>query len=216
MIINDCVLNPRRYTGPVPPPAATLEDVSPYGNNGTINNADWVRLVSGLWVLDFDGVGDSVGIPSTPSLEITGNITCAIWARGTTFVGDFRTPMGKGAGADYYFRTRATGSTFFTVTQAAAAKASPEQVLDLDAWYLLVGVYNGARVYFYANAVRGAGTAAAGPIDTAGANLTIGMRVSSNDDLWIGQLTWPRVWPWAFTDAQVWTMFNNERGWFAR
>ena len=37
------------------PAAAVLEDRSRFKNNGTITNATWTRLPSGLWVLSFDG-----------------------------------------------------------------------------------------------------------------------------------------------------------------
>ena len=61
MIINDCVLDERRYTGATPPPA-TFEDVSRYGNDGTHTAITWVRLPSGLWVRSFNGATSVVTV----------------------------------------------------------------------------------------------------------------------------------------------------------
>ena len=64
MIINDCVLDLKRYWAPygsVEPPAGWADD-SRYGNDGVDTAMTWVQLPSGLWVKSFDGATSIVTI----------------------------------------------------------------------------------------------------------------------------------------------------------
>jgi hypothetical protein len=56
----NCVL-----CGSLPRQQGSWWDYSPANNHGTITSAPWVRLNSGLWYLDFDGVASTVAIPAT-------------------------------------------------------------------------------------------------------------------------------------------------------
>ncbi len=63
MIIKSTVFAGKRYWSPYGSvaPAADLPDISRYQLTGMfINNTAWVQLPSGLWVLTFDGTGDSI------------------------------------------------------------------------------------------------------------------------------------------------------------
>jgi len=48
------------YTPGLPGQGSTIWDMSKEGNDGTLVGATWVRLASGLWVVYFDGLDDSV------------------------------------------------------------------------------------------------------------------------------------------------------------
>ena len=56
----NCVL-----CGSMPHQDSRWFDYSPANNHGTIASGSWVRLNSGLWYLDFDGVASTVTIPLT-------------------------------------------------------------------------------------------------------------------------------------------------------
>jgi len=57
---------------------STAKDSSPFGNNGTIHGASWVRGKFG-YALKFDGTDDYVDCGSDDSLNITDAITIEAW-----------------------------------------------------------------------------------------------------------------------------------------
>lgn len=70
------VLKSRDYRTIVEPPAA-LEDESRFRNDGVFTNVTWVRLPSGLWVMEFNGSSSRVTIPN---LDLSGYKTVEIIA----------------------------------------------------------------------------------------------------------------------------------------
>lgn len=54
----------RSFIGDVEPPATAVEDISRFGNDGSMTTAkpDWVQLDTGLWVLDFNGTDAVVDV----------------------------------------------------------------------------------------------------------------------------------------------------------
>ena len=146
------------------------------------------------------------------SLDLTTGVTLEALAKGTTFAGDFRTIAGKGpTGQAYYFRTRASGATFFAVHQATIAKFSPEVVLALDTWYYVAGTYQtaGPNVLLYIDGSVNTGDAATGAFDTNNLALEIGRRVGGNDDWWIGDIDEVRVSNIARSAAWVKATYNT-------
>jgi len=57
---------------------STIHDSSGYGNHGTIYGATWTKGSYG-YALSFDGVDDYVDCGSDSSLDISGDITIALW-----------------------------------------------------------------------------------------------------------------------------------------
>jgi|GEM_PF-2738822 len=60
-------------------------DESPYGNDGTIYGATWVKGRYG-YALSFDGEDDYVKVPDSASLDITDDLTVVAWVKGYGFV----------------------------------------------------------------------------------------------------------------------------------
>ncbi len=69
------------YCPGLPGGGSKLYDRSPYGNQGTITGASWVRLSSGLWCLSFDGSDDDVDLGKDASLSILGDLTIKFWSK---------------------------------------------------------------------------------------------------------------------------------------
>jgi hypothetical protein len=65
---------------------ATLHDVSPNHNDGTIGGATWAAGHTGS-ALSFDGADDSVWIPDTPSLDLSRAVTLEAWVNADTPTG---------------------------------------------------------------------------------------------------------------------------------
>lgn len=79
----------------------TLFDVSGNGNHGTfINDTSWVAADRGL-AISLDGVNDYVERTTTPSLDITGELTLSAWIR----MDNIPTPDSEGIVAKYRNQT---------------------------------------------------------------------------------------------------------------
>lgn len=64
------------------PTGVTLRDWSGFGNHGTLTNmdagSDWLPS-AGRYALDFDGVNDHVVLPTSPSLNLSGDMSAFAW-----------------------------------------------------------------------------------------------------------------------------------------
>ena len=68
---------------------AVTKDYSGYANDGTIIGATWVRLPSGLWTLNFDGLDDNVNCGNASSFDFsTGGFSIEFWADLTSMGAD--------------------------------------------------------------------------------------------------------------------------------
>jgi len=89
----DLVFNPPElgcvlYLPGLPGGGSKIYDRSPYGNQGTIVGATWVRLPSGLWILSFDGFDDNVDIAGLTDDLSSADFTAMCWIK-TTDVGGY-------------------------------------------------------------------------------------------------------------------------------
>ena len=83
-----CVL----YVPGLPGGASKTYDRTPYGDQGTIAGATWVRLPSGIWCLSFDGQDDYVSCGSVSALDMKStNFTVLLW------INSINTGVNKGA-----------------------------------------------------------------------------------------------------------------------
>ena len=67
---------------------AVAADSSGNNNNGKVYGAEWVAGRSGT-ALSFNGVDDYVNIPNSPTLQIKGSLTIAVWFKNAGRVADF-------------------------------------------------------------------------------------------------------------------------------
>lgn len=65
--------------------SAYIYDKSGKNNHGTITGATWVRLTSGLWVLDDDGTDDKITLQDTLEALIVTGFTCSAWVKPDNF-----------------------------------------------------------------------------------------------------------------------------------
>ena len=78
------VFDSAHQPGLAEPPAATLKDYSRWGNDGTFGGAgapDWVRLPSGLWVLEVNGDDDYITLDSI--IYLPADFTYMAWVNRT-------------------------------------------------------------------------------------------------------------------------------------
>lgn len=187
-------------------------DVSGKGNHGTITGATWVRLPSGLWVLNFDGVDDYVdagGITffdlATPCVEawvrMSADTTGDIFSKFDSVNGD----------AGFILRYNTTGTKFEFFAGWTSGPAS-SAAISLDTWYHVVGLHVASpiRTSIYVNGVIG--TNGATPVSPVAmtTKLFIGIRADLTNDL-NGRLALRRVYNTPLTVAQIASHYNQER-----
>ncbi len=132
-------------------------DNSPYGNHGTITGATWVRLPSGLWVLDLDGTDDLINCGNNVSLQLQ-NFTAKIWVRfdAVEICAIFsKDAMNTGLGG-WEFIQDAGGRISAIISDDAAYDYAPGNVGDVTTgiWYHLVMTVDASWVIVYINGVQ--------------------------------------------------------------
>lgn len=119
-----------------------VHDRSPYGNSGTIVGATWVRLPSGLWYLDFDGVDDKVDCGGKTNLEITTeDFSLLAWIYCTDYAADHRQIFGGSLSAVGWRIAKTSGKPLLTKSDIANAPAA-NTTISLNAWIMLGLVFN--------------------------------------------------------------------------
>ena len=220
MIVNDYVLDGRRYTGATPPPDA-FEDVSRYGNDGAFVNVTWVREVSGLWVMEFDGAyvdfGAGTGFDAAPTLQVAlwfrlnalhepGGTNKQLWAMRVDGTHQLFCRLEGASGKLQFFNNN--GGAGFDISTAETSWAA-------GVWYhVLSGISNNTGAQLVVDGGTPLTDANTDP-SPSGGDFQIG-RLPLVGQLFAGTMALIRVHRYALSEAQVWTMFNSERGWFGR
>ena len=112
-------------------------------------------------VMEFDGTGDYVEIPNSPSLNITDDqITLAVWTWHDDVTGPSEIVISKGVDNAvhkspyfaYGLHTRTNGQPRFWITRGGTAANAPgSSNLKPGQWYHVAGVYDGAQMKTYLN-----------------------------------------------------------------
>ena len=214
------VLDSRVYRGETEPPD-TFEDESRYGNDGVHANITWVRLSSGLWVRSFNGASSNVALANYPAASPQKNISLLAWVYPTTLAGDDRfifCQADSGAAVEGWAigRRAASNDLLFLIACDAWETYFTGVDIDLNTWTFVAGTYDGTTMHVYKNGldVDGVGNAATGDIDyDTGDNINIGSRKSAGD-FWAGNISFPRIYNYALSPAQIYAIFNAERSLF--
>lgn len=131
-------------------------DSSQYGNNGTVNGAQWVSGVKGT-ALKFNGASDYVSVPDSPSLEISGNqMTAEYWMK---LAVDWQ--AGMSTNYDIYDKgdsyvgsmTGGTGAHRFNLPYYQPLLETDKDSWISGVWYHIADVYNGTHLNLYVNGV---------------------------------------------------------------
>jgi len=233
MLIQDCAFEPRRYTGPMVPPNG-LEDISKgrKSDMGFLGTAQWEREVSGIWSLLLDGNSDYAIRPEANWRDYDGAGTVACWVKSSVLTGGQTIWATSDQGTDVNFiQLRLAQTTgFIEVVQrdGGALNQITGDVACGDGIYHLCVLTGDTTAGAY---VLWVDDGAVGLTVTAGLNtgnwhdavfdvrdnISVGAWVNTGVEQYFnGNLWGPRYWPYVFTAAQKWALFNKERGWFGR
>jgi len=216
----DLIFNPPQpgcifYVPGLPGGASKIYDRSPYGNNGTIMGATWVRLPSGLWYLSFDGQDDYVDCGMSDALNFTSeDFTIKAWIKCDNFAVE-NAIFQKGAwiSEGYFFQVTTSRRLDFYTIQAGPARQRTfgDQNVQANTWHHCVASRSGVSVKLYLDTGE--------DIKTAGTHLDpdptdqparIGLRDDGGNDM-AGCIALLEVWNRAWTTLDVEKSFDREK-----
>lgn len=197
---------------------STIYDRSPYGNDGTIEGASWIKTPSGLWALSFNGSSDDVDCGSDSSIKPTSALSVELWFRRAANSavepffddGEPTAPNRDGIGCTI----RATGEIWFSFGNDASYTSSKTSgTYDDDVWHHLVNTWAGGTLDIFIDGAEAAydgaqGTQAA--LRASDKNFFFGQD-ASDSIYWGGYLALIRMYNVALTPAQILSHFNQER-----
>lgn len=223
MIINDAVLDLKRYVSPFgsADPPAGWHDNSRYENDMTDGagaaDPDWLQLPSGMWVKDFDG-NDYGTIAYSPSWNQTETITVLLWYYATNKAADrFMIGLWNVAG-EQVFQLRVLNTSGFLdvlVYQESGATEYSRVTGAVDVtggWHLGGFTVDGTNLILYNDGLEVDTDGHATGLSVVSQTLWLGSRSTAT---WmLGQLGLPRMWSYALNPNQMNDKFTSERHWF--
>ena len=192
---------------------ADFFDLSTSGNDGSQTTAasqpTWSSADGGVY--DFDGVDDSIDLPSFTG--ISASFTVAAWIRSDLFSGvitvlDSRNDTAPNDG--FYFGF--IGSKVWNIVDAGASAGNTQSTTSLSTnqWYHIASTWAGGNILVYVNGAddNGSPTSLAGTLSITDA-AAVGVNTSSGTDFFDGDLDDVRVYDAALTAAQIGAIYTN-------
>ena len=154
----------------------TAKDTSGNGNDGTLQDPEWVKGQFGT-ALSFDGATDRVVIPDADSLDLPKAWTITAWVFVNKSEKGYGHIMGKrsGAGTNYAFRTSNVGTGWESYFNRGGWQGAwGKGVVKKDVWLYMTATYDGSStIKIYENGVEigSAGVGAPPAMDTSEVHL---------------------------------------------
>ncbi|MBI4712537.1 MAG: LamG domain-containing protein, partial [Planctomycetes bacterium] len=193
----------------------TATDSTDYRNNGTISptatGPTWVdgRFGNGL---SFDGTDDSVNIPDSATLDITGQISIEAWINPANLSGN-KMIVGKRSdwavnGCPYDLMQINDGITFY-IYGASIQSAGLGGAVSANVWQHIAATYDGANMKVYINGVERANNPTNIAIPTNNAFVGIGRRSDGAYDYFVGLIDEVRIYNRALSASEILTRYNG-------
>jgi hypothetical protein len=187
---------------------STVLDSSGNGNDGSISGAPtWSTGVIGL-ALDLNGTTDYALVPDAASLDITDEITLAVWIKPEKVGTQYVVKKAIISVTDGYELSLSTsGLAFVRFNQFTSANTyridtSTPYPTDGNTWMHLAATYDGATIRLYVNGAEENSAAAAFTIATNSLDLGIGSQ-SNGTTLFQGALDDARVYCRALSPMEI-------------
>jgi len=205
------------------PSATQLWDYSRWKNHGTFKadgKPDWVKLPSGLWVMDFDGDSRITAV-NHASLNLTGNITLIAWVRIDGGAGTYRPIVDKGCFSQdkaYVLWVHIDNKIWFKTIRDVPGITYSNDTVTEGQCYLVIGTSKSGEQKLYINGVlQAAEGTATGLITTTTTALYFGAAVA-REYYHNGLLAPPRISSGVLGATKLGTgdgsIFKAERWWF--
>lgn len=193
----------------------TARDMSQYQNDGILHGSWWTKNGKYGKGMKFSGGGAWVEVPDSPSLDITDELTMALWVYPTRYTGQWTRYIAKhwhvhtspwtaygiwDNGAD-------SGKTGFAISIDGGNEvrcgqgATPKK--PLNQWTHLAATYNGKEMKLYYNGEIQATLAASGKVDTNDVSLAIGGNNIANAEYFVGVIDEVAVFNRSLTQSEI-------------
>lgn len=208
------------------PSGYTLLDRSGRGNHGTLTNMDsndWVASPGG-WALDFDGINDHVPL-NRQYISAGDRFTISAWLKSGGTQNQYACPISQGHfdyqgfAFQYGFPSATTMVFIYGLANNLLWQSLTFGYLPNSntAWVHLVVTFNGSVLATYRNGIQQATATATPQIGTF--NFTIGRDTYNTDTnfrTWLGLIDDVGIWHRGLTAAEVWQLYNLQRGGLGR
>ena len=184
-------------------------------NNGTVYGATWVSD-SNREGLSFDGVNDYVSLGNPSSLDITGEITMAVWVKPQVGEGANQNIIARG------YSTSPSGAVFLRINTSNGSKyqvgswdgsnAFAEYAIpagDIGNWVHLAGVYDGTQWKLYRNGSLVATTTSNQGAVSVGDGWAIGARSTGTERFFQGIIDDVYISNRALSAAEVLSLYQD-------
>jgi len=128
----------------------TAYDSSGNDNDGTINGATWIDGKFGK-ALSFDGIDDYVRVSDDESLELTGDVSIAVWIK-PVIDSDYHGIVSRGASYEYELAADFREGTYdLAWRHTNTARNFPNFFTDGEIWYFVTAVRDSNELRMYKN-----------------------------------------------------------------
>jgi len=231
MIINNCVLEPRRYMGLTVPPA-NVEDVSPNRTNLALSGtAAWAMEPGGIWALNLDGNSDYASLVIANWRDIDGAGSIEAWVKTDSLTNNQTIFASSDTATDTNFlQLRLVATTgFLEIVQRDGGALNQitgdvAMVADRYSHVVVTGDTVAGAYILYVNGVVQGLTVTSGAntgnwfdaIFDVRDNITIGAWInnSGTEQYFSGSIEPPNVYSYVLTPGQVSTKFQTRRSQF--
>ncbi|MBN1675489.1 MAG: hypothetical protein JXR37_30895, partial [Kiritimatiellae bacterium] len=185
-------------------------------NDGSVNGATWQSAGQSGGCLCFDGTNDYLGVPDDPSLDLTNEVTVAVWLKtdsthptkgyGILTKGDYSVSWNS----NYALELGGEGQIFWLSLQSGISlfNISSTTLVTNDEWHFIVGTYDGSVARLYIDGQEENSTDSySGPLPANNHELAIGTAPGWSD--YAGLLDEPAIFPRGLTDEEVQKMYRQ-------
>ena len=205
------------YPG-LPGGGSNIYDKSPYGNNGSIVGATWVKSSLGLWCLSFDGTDDYVdcGNPDSINKAIEGDFTMEAWVFLNSLSSSSRQIFSKrqawaSNNIELFYSQYDDFAHLYIQDGVATDGATTPVTITAGVWQHVVATVTSTEMYCYLNGAPGALKTRNSTTPTNTQNLTIGKRADAGNERWLGMIALARVYRYALSPFEIKNHFEREK-----
>jgi chitodextrinase len=185
----------------------SVADDSGTGNGGTISGATWTTAGKTGGALSFDGAGDQVTVPDSPSLDLTTAMTLEAWIRPSSTTG-WQTVVTKETSGNLVYGLFSSSDTTMPASIVTIG-GSPLQtiarnssVVAANTWTHLAATYDGTTLRLFIGGTQVGSASVVGQMAASTAPLRIGGN-SVWPEWFAGQIDDLRIYNVALTPAQI-------------
>ncbi len=218
-LARDIVLQPENSID-VEPDALTLYDMSRYKNNGTMvgaGNPDWVRLPSGLWVLDFNGTTSRIDCGTDPSLYLAWSFTIEVWFKTNTITGGFDAIVARGLAINFQRYLLSLANNTLAYIDGVAVRLVSGTVITTTDWFHGVVTLDAVaqRGNLYVNGTLANSAAIVNTVTVSAASILYLGYSQADAGNWFNGIIGPcHIYNYAKTAGQILNRYETTKHWF--